>query len=304
MSTKRFDFLIIYIVMITTLETEKIVGIYKIINKVNGKYYVGSSNNIHKRWNEHKKTLIKNTHHSRYLQRSWNKYGPESFDFVIIEPNINEKDLLITEQKYLDISSNEKDKCLNLSYLAGKVEMNEETRKKISKSNMGKKLSEETKQKLRESSMGKKRSEETKQKLRELNIGKYAGEKHYLYGKHLSEETKQKLRECNLGKHHTEEAKRKISKKLKGKYVGSLSAAYGRRHTDEWKNKMKERFRGTNHPRLDKTVYTFININTNETFTGIRFDFIKKYNLEHSVGNVGNVIKRKRKSVKGWSLVQ
>jgi len=298
MSTKRFDFLIIYIVMITTLETEKIVGIYKIINKVNGKYYVGSSNNIHKRWNEHKKTLIKNTHHSRYLQRSWNKYGPESFDFVIIEPNINEKDLLITEQKYLDISSNEKDKCLNLSYLAGKVEMNEETRKKISKSNMGKKLSEETKQKLRESSMGKKQSEETKQKLRELNIGKYAGEKHYLYGKHLSEETKQKLRECNLGKHHTEEAKRKIGEASK-KLVGIKNHRYGTHHTDEWKMSMSKKVSET---LKDKTIYTFININTNETFTGIRFDFYTKYNL--CEGNVSDVIKGKRKSVKGWSLVQ
>jgi len=30
--------------------TTKISGIYKIVNKVNGKYYVGSSNDIERRW--------------------------------------------------------------------------------------------------------------------------------------------------------------------------------------------------------------------------------------------------------------
>lgn len=45
---------------------------------------------------------MRNDHHSRYLQRAWNKYGPSSFLFELIEV-IDIPSLLITEQMYLDI---------------------------------------------------------------------------------------------------------------------------------------------------------------------------------------------------------
>ena len=43
-------------------------GIYKIVNKDNGKYYVGRTLNLDKRWYQHKKLLIKNKHFIKYLQ--------------------------------------------------------------------------------------------------------------------------------------------------------------------------------------------------------------------------------------------
>jgi len=58
-------------------------GIYKIINKVNGKYYIGSSNDIKGRWSEHKNDLKANRHDNDYLQKSWNKYGEENFEFEV-----------------------------------------------------------------------------------------------------------------------------------------------------------------------------------------------------------------------------
>lgn len=63
----------------------KIVGVYKIINIANNKFYIGSSNNIYKRWNEHKNDFNKGSHHSIYLQRAWDKYGEKNFKFKIIE---------------------------------------------------------------------------------------------------------------------------------------------------------------------------------------------------------------------------
>ena len=60
-------------------------GIYKIINKVNGKYYLGSSQNFHKRKLRHFNELRKNKHHSIHLQRAFNKYGEKSFEFVELE---------------------------------------------------------------------------------------------------------------------------------------------------------------------------------------------------------------------------
>ena len=45
-------------------------GIYKIINLVNDKIYIGSAVNFVKRWNEHKRKLHLNIHHSSKLQNS------------------------------------------------------------------------------------------------------------------------------------------------------------------------------------------------------------------------------------------
>ena len=64
---------------------KKVCGVYKIVNAVNGKIYVGSSNNIQNRWSQHKKALNDGTHGNPYLQSAWNKYGANNFSFEIIE---------------------------------------------------------------------------------------------------------------------------------------------------------------------------------------------------------------------------
>ena len=50
-------------------------GIYKIVNKIDGKYYVGSSKHIYKRWRKHKSLLRHNKHLNDYLQNAFNLYG-------------------------------------------------------------------------------------------------------------------------------------------------------------------------------------------------------------------------------------
>lgn len=60
-------------------------GIYKIVNTINNKVYIGQSKHIKERWSEHKKGLRKNRHKNEYLQRAWNKYGESSFIHEIIE---------------------------------------------------------------------------------------------------------------------------------------------------------------------------------------------------------------------------
>lgn len=80
---------------------EKISGVYIILNKINGKFYIGSSVNIKSRWSLHKKQLRENSHHSKYLQRSWNKYGEENFLFSIMEECEREECLNI-ENKWLN----------------------------------------------------------------------------------------------------------------------------------------------------------------------------------------------------------
>ena len=92
------------------------IGVYKIVNKINGKYYVGSSNDIKCRWSGHKNKLNNNVHENSHLQRSWNKYGSNNFDFIIVEETLNDK---LSEQHYLDIAKNERKNCYNTSFIVG-----------------------------------------------------------------------------------------------------------------------------------------------------------------------------------------
>ena len=80
----------------------RVSGIYKIVNNDNGKYYVGSSDDITRRIYEHSWLLSNKKHHCIPLQKAWEKYGQENFVFVIVEV-VSPKLLLETEQKYLDI---------------------------------------------------------------------------------------------------------------------------------------------------------------------------------------------------------
>jgi len=80
---------------------KKISGIYKITNIVNGKFYIGSSIDVEKRWRQHKNKLKNNNHTNIHLQRSWNKYGENSFSLETIE-EVGPSSLLDIEQLYLD----------------------------------------------------------------------------------------------------------------------------------------------------------------------------------------------------------
>jgi predicted GIY-YIG superfamily endonuclease len=67
------------------LLAKKICGVYKITNAANGKFYVGSSKDIQKRWDQHIGELNDGTHRNYHLQNAWIKYGSQNFKFEIIE---------------------------------------------------------------------------------------------------------------------------------------------------------------------------------------------------------------------------
>jgi group I intron endonuclease len=77
------------------------VGIYVIRCKTTNKAYIGSSKNIRLRWNAHRYKLRKGIHHSKKLQHAWNKYGEESFEFIVAEEVIDGL-LSVFEQIYIN----------------------------------------------------------------------------------------------------------------------------------------------------------------------------------------------------------
>jgi group I intron endonuclease len=167
----------------------KISGVYEIVNTINGHTYIGSSVSIKNRWRGHKSDLRKNKHHSRYLQRAWNKYGSDCFEFNIIE-RCKKSQLIEREQHYID--------TINPSYnmfpyarspLGSKWSIEQrknfrkarkgkpnpinakrmrtvEARARVSALHKGKIVSEETRAKISEIQTGRKASDETKAKMR------------------------------------------------------------------------------------------------------------------------------------------
>lgn len=79
-------------------------GIYQIVNKINGKRYVGSSVNIERRWSGHRHRLRKGVATNNILLSSWLKYGEGSFYFEIIE-ECSRSELIAREQFHIDQKS-------------------------------------------------------------------------------------------------------------------------------------------------------------------------------------------------------
>ena len=99
-------------------------GIYS-ITAPDGKKYVGSSNNIYRRWREHRGNLRRGSHHSKKLQAAWNKYNVKLQFAIVCECPI---DLLIEmEQRYIDSLK----ASLNTTIYVNNVWCNPETREKL-----------------------------------------------------------------------------------------------------------------------------------------------------------------------------
>ena len=60
-------------------------GIYRIYCKSEDKSYIGKSINIEERWKIHQNELKKGKHHNKKLQKVFNKYGKDDFEFSILK---------------------------------------------------------------------------------------------------------------------------------------------------------------------------------------------------------------------------
>lgn len=75
--------------------------IYKIINTVNDKVYIGkTSRSLQIRWSEHKNNYLNKSKDNK-LYRAMRKYGVENFNIISLEDNIPNELLSLKEQEYI-----------------------------------------------------------------------------------------------------------------------------------------------------------------------------------------------------------
>jgi group I intron endonuclease len=176
-------------------------GIYLITNKINGKKYVGLSNNINRRFAEHKCSLKNKT---TVLSKAFRKYSIENFEFEILEivedvKNLSDREIFWINKINPEYNMNEggvgnkgyivSNELKNHLRILGKIQWQSKTdieKQEIIVKNLkgpafNRIVSEETKQKLRLANIGKKQSQETKSKISSKNkvsmIGNKSGNK-------------------------------------------------------------------------------------------------------------------------------
>ena len=218
--------------------------IYKIINAVNGKFYVGSTTNAAERFRVHRNRLRKGTHHAKHLQAAWNKYGEDAFVFHVIQTVLDGESLQAAEQAWLD-------EHVGKEYCYNKSKYSDTPMRGIIKElhpNFGKKLTYDQKELLRQARSnqdcprtGKTHTEETKQLIREKKL---VNPTRAWLGKERDAETKAKISAAQKGVKKA--PGRKVSAEGMEKIRAAAEAGHyshwkGRNHTDESKAKMSKR---------------------------------------------------------------
>ena len=95
-------------------------SVYQIRHIASGKVYVGSATNPRTRRNGHFRDLRNGIHHSRYLQRAYDKYGEDAFVFEIIEPVLFCEDLTTRETYWIKmLRAAERSHGYNVEPIAG-----------------------------------------------------------------------------------------------------------------------------------------------------------------------------------------
>lgn len=177
-------------------------GIYKIINVVNNKFYIGSAVSFRKRKTRHFSELRNNKHNNRHLQAAWRKYGEQAFVFVVVEEVEDRAMLLDAENRWLKDHVG-KDYCYNIGVDATAPTLG-----------MSGELSP---------TWGRKRTSE------ELAAQSWVGRKHTI-------ESREKIRQHLIGKPKSAEVRAKISATLSG--AGNPN--YGKPRSDDFKAKVSK----------------------------------------------------------------
>ncbi len=227
-------------------------GVYSITNTVDGKVYIGSGDNIHRRWIAHRTLLRRSCHNNTHLQNAWNRHGEQAFVFAVLE-ECQREETVVREQTHLDRVFAERPRqeiynvarCAEAPMRGAKASML--TTLRMSAALKGKKRSAETRARMCLAQRGRKISDEAK---RNISVSK-SGPNHPMWGKEFSAERKQKISAANKGRQITgqwlenmraaarsDKRRAKISAVLKGR-------AFTPEHRANWMAAMRRRQEAT-----------------------------------------------------------
>lgn len=190
--------------------------IYKIVNAVNGKLYIGKTEKtLVQRWAIHVKNC--NNKVNRRLYDAMNKYGIDNFHIELIECATDVKTLNEREKYWISYYKTT-DKNFGYNMTEGgdggrlSPEMYEMIGRKVSVANKGHIVSENTRKKISDAHRGMSPSQETRNKISQTNkkLGilppktSLPGELHPMWGKTHTQEAKEKLSLARKGKKYEE----------------------------------------------------------------------------------------------------
>lgn len=195
------------------------------------------------RWDGHRRLLLRNKHHSRYLQASWNKHGAAQFAFRLLLL-CDKKNLIFYEQRALDALKPE----YNVAPRAGNslgLKHTEATRAKLSAARLGWKATPEQRAKMSITRRGKKHRAMSEWIKR--NGNPFRGKKH-------GAEARAKMSAARRDTHMSEATKAKVAATLaamwtpeqrtaRAEWMKANNLYRGKRHSDEVRAKMRGRKR-------------------------------------------------------------
>ena len=234
-------------------DNQKIIGVYKISNSLSGRYYIGYSTNINRRFTVHHSKLKQNCHDNIFLQRACNLDGEDKFIYEIIHKCDTEEDAKAIELQYLtDLSIREYLYNLNFNNSGGDLLTHHPDKEKI-REQILKSFTE---------TISNMTIEERKEKYGRI------GEKNGMYGKTHTNEVKKmnsELKKGNtyrIGKKASDETRQKMSENAKLK-IGEKNPFYGKHHSEETILKIKEKSKGRLPPNtikisIDGNIYISI----------------------------------------------
>ena len=129
----------------------KICGVYKITNTITGDFYIGSSNDVKRRWRDHKKPSVWKNCQNNQLYQDMRKYGVDNFDFQILA-EVEADSLKEAEQQFIEtLKPTYNDRNAN----GCDFERYKENKKEYSKSDKGKESHRKAVNKYNQSEKGK-----------------------------------------------------------------------------------------------------------------------------------------------------
>lgn len=212
--------------------------VYKHINKINGKVYIGQTcMKPEHRW-RNGNGYINNS----YFYNAIQKYGWDNFEHVIVAKNLTQSEANNIEERLIkECQSTDRNNGYNIMFGGDNHSLSDETKEKLSK--------------IAKERMGSYTQEELENIGRKISVA-LSGENNGFYGKKHTEETKQKMRDNHAN------------------FSGENHPMYGHKHSDatkaEWSKKRKGKNLYADNPNAKQVIQYDKNMNYISTFLTIK----------------------------------